>query len=52
MSFNSSDQGILTIRTEKAHVKKRVYPIKFRILVLTLESLYASIAVVTRANGW
>lgn len=45
-------QVVLTRRTKKVVAKKMVYPAKFRILVLILDSWYARIAIVPRANGW
>lgn len=42
----------LTTRTRMELMKKRIYPVKFRLRVLSFASLYANIASVPTANGW
>lgn len=44
--------GILTTRTKRVLAVKRMYPARFRNLVLILDSWCARIAMVTSANGW
>lgn len=41
-----------TIKTMREQMKNRTYPKRFRLLVLIFASLYASIEIVPRANGW
>lgn len=42
----------LTTRTRMELMKKMIYPVKFRLRVLSFASLYANIASVPTANGW
>ena len=43
---------VLTTKRAKVLKKKRMYPVKLRLLVSIFDSLCASIAIVTSANGW